>query len=112
MRFVAFAVLRLTGQAIGLMKKGALKTLFQAFKKRRGHNWAVVAIAHRLVLIIYALFAKGKSYEDKPTEALEKVRVARFVNSVRNIKKLNYVILKDGKELVNKETDVITTVPL
>lgn len=40
------------------------------------------------------------------------MRVARFVNSVRNIKKLNYVILKDGKELVNKETGVITTVPL
>ena len=83
-----------------------------SYEERRGHNRAVVAIAHRFVLIIYALFAKGKSYEDKPTEALEKVRVARFVNSVRNIKKLNYVILKDGKELVNKETDVITTVPL
>lgn len=96
-------------QAIGLMRKGALYSLFQAFKERKGTRRAVVAMAHHLVKIIYCLFTKGGNFEAQSTDALTKVRKQKYLSAVANIKKQNFEILTSGS-LVDKATGAITTV--
>ena len=96
-------------QAIGLMRKGALYSLFQAFKERKGSRRAVVAMAHHLVKIIYCLFTKGGNFEAQSTDALTKVRKQKYLSAVANIKKQNFEILTSGS-LVDKATGAITTV--
>lgn len=103
------SILTECSHAIGFMKYGSMKDVFQAFKERRGHRRAVIAVAHRLLKLIYAIVALGKPYVDKPTDALEAVRKRSYQKSVRNIKELNYEILQHGV-LVNKDTGAITAV--
>lgn len=96
-------------QAISRMKQGELRKLFQAFKERRGHKRAIVALAHRLLVIIYSLIKQGKIYEEKPTDALDKARVNRLLQSIANLVALRYMFLNTG-EVVNKETGEIAAV--
>ena len=63
------------------MRKGALYSLFQAFKERKGTRRAVVAMAHHLVKIIYCLFTKGGNFEAQSTDALTKVRKQKYLSA-------------------------------
>lgn len=44
------------------MKRGALKALFQDFKERRGARRAVVAIVHKVAMIMFAMIRDGSEY--------------------------------------------------
>lgn len=93
-------------QAVGISKNNPLGPRFQAFKERRGHRRAVVATAHLLLRIIYNVIRGRKTYRYRRYQALRKVRVSRYLNSVRNVKGLNFEILEHGV-LLNKETGAI-----
>ena len=97
-------------QAVGISKSGPLRQRFQTFKERRGHRRAVVAIAHLLLWIIFNVIRRRRAYQladqHQESQALREVRVNRYLNSVRNIKRLNYEILKNGV-LLNKETGAV-----
>lgn len=75
------------GQAIGLMKikQTILKSCFQAFKERRGHKRAVIAIAHKIARIIYALLKHDTHYMEIDSSTLKDVRVNRLKCSIRNV---------------------------
>lgn len=77
-------------QAIGLMKlqKNELRKFFQAVKERRGHNRAMVAVAHKIARIIYALFKNNEDYVEREDNTLGKTRVKRFRQSLRNLEQL------------------------
>ena len=91
------------------MRKGALYSLFQAFKERKGTRRAVVDMAHNLVKIINCLFTNGGHFEAQSKDALTKVRKQKYLSAVANIKKQNFEILTSGS-LVDKATGAITAV--
>ena len=54
----------------------ALKGKFQALSVRKGHKRSIVALAHKMLRIIYAMLSKQKHYEDKSVD-YEALMVAR-----------------------------------
>jgi len=54
----------------------ALKGKFQALSVRKGHKRSIVALAHKMLRIIYAVLSKQKPYEDKSVD-YEALMVAR-----------------------------------
>ena len=90
-------------QAIGLARNSEIHTRFLALKMRRGYRRAVVAIAHLLLRIIYALLKTGYLYVSRPSSALRKVRIERYSRSVSDIRKENFEIQANGL-LVDKDT--------
>lgn len=54
----------------------ALKGKFQALSVRKGHKRSIVALAHKMLRIIYAMLSKQKPYEDKSVD-YEALMVAR-----------------------------------
>lgn len=85
-------------QSIGLIKKmnTELRKSFQAIKERRGHNRAVVAMAHKLLRIIYALITKNARYVEMPCKTLKKVRLERLVRDVKNAHEVGLSVGKGG----------------
>lgn len=57
----------------------ALKAKFDSLAIRKGHKNSVVALAHKMLRIVYARLATGSQYQDKPIdhEALSVARNAR-----------------------------------
>lgn len=100
------AILVECGQAIGLMRHGFLRSLFQAFKETRGTRRAVVAIAHRLIRIIFRLFTQDKTYTEKETDALTNVRIRKYMKSAANVKAQNFEIAEHGS-LIDKATGAL-----
>ena len=84
------AYLTEVGQAIGLVKtlSTVLRKIFQAFKERRGHNRAVVAVAHKIARIIYTMLKNSVAYIEMTSSELEKVRFKRLQASIRNAKEV------------------------
>lgn len=77
------------GQAIGLMRKSrtCLHEEFLAFRERRGHNRAVIAIAHKLARIIYAMIKNGGTYIEQQSDKLKKQRIQSLEKSLSRAKK-------------------------
>ena len=88
---------------IGLMKHGALKSLHQAFKERRGARRAVVAIAHKLALIMFAMIRDGSEYVETTCTALRDTRVRRLIQTSRNLRGQCAVLTPSG-QIVDKDT--------
>ncbi len=54
----------------------ALKGKFQALSVRKGHKRSIVALAHKMLRIIYAMLNKQQHYKDKSVD-YEALMVAR-----------------------------------
>jgi transposase len=65
--------------------RSALKAKFEALAIRKGHKKSVVALAHKMLRIIYAMLASGVHYQDQAVD-YEALSVAR--NAPRWIKML------------------------
>lgn len=89
---------------IGLMKHGALKSLHQAFKERRGARRAVVAIAHKLALIMFAMIRDGSEYVETTCTALRDTRVRRLIQTSRNLSGQR-AVLTPSWQIVDKDTE-------
>lgn len=91
------------GQAIGLLKKGhsQLRVAFQAFKEHRGHNRAIVAIAHKVARIIYSMIKSGLDYCDRQCDSLKQIRLNRLLRDVRGASEVD---LRVNAEVINLDT--------
>lgn len=79
-------VLTECAHGIALSRKGALFERFQALKLRRGSRRAIVAIAHKLALIIYSCLTSGECYVEHETTVLRdacRTRLAKAKQLVR-----------------------------
>ncbi|WP_418361800.1 hypothetical protein [Sutterella wadsworthensis] len=85
------------------MKRGALKALFQAFKERRGARRAVVAIAHKVAMIMFAMIWDGSEYVETTCSALRDTRVKRLLQTSKNLREQRTVITLSG-QIVDKDT--------
>lgn len=90
------AYLTEVGQAIALVKTytTVLRKVFQAFKERRGHNRAVVAVAHKIARIIYTMIKNSIAYIEISSPTLEKVRLKRLRASISNAKEVGISLQK------------------
>lgn len=84
------------GQAIALVKTytTVLRKVFQAFKERRGHNRAVVAIAHKIARIIYTMIKNSIAYVEISSPTLEKIRLKKLRASINNAKEVGISLQK------------------
>lgn len=90
-------------QAVALSCSSPLRSRFLALKMRRGYRRAVVAIAHFLLRIIYALIKTGKCYVSRASNTLRKLRIERYSRCVNDIRRENFEIHANGL-LVDKDT--------
>ena len=63
----------------------ALRSKFQSLVVRRGHKRSIIALAHKMLRIIYLMLSHGTNYRDADTD-YEALRVRR--NAPRWIRKL------------------------
>lgn len=96
-------VLTEIGQGIGLMKKGKLQECFQVFKEHKGRRRAVIAIAHKIVRIIYALWRDQTMFcaEMLKADVLQEHRLEQLRRAVRNLSDTNLVAIGDVR-IVNQ----------
>lgn len=66
---------------IALTKCGFLREYFQKLKERRGRNRAVVALAHKVLRIIYSLFKNLGTYIESTQELLKQFRARRLARA-------------------------------
>lgn len=76
-------VLTECAHGIALSRKGALNERFKAFKLRRGARRAIVAIAHKLTLIIYSCLTTGECYVEHKSSILRDTVEVRFEKARR-----------------------------
>lgn len=76
-------------QSVDLSKKGALYEQFQTLKERRGHNRAIVAIAHKLAKIIYAIYRDKTPYKEQTSGQLKEHRIKRLARAESSLNEVN-----------------------
>ena len=76
-------------QGVALSKKGALFEQFQTLKERRGHNRAIVAVAHKLAKIIFAVYRDKTSYKEQASGQLKEHRIKRLARAASSLSEVN-----------------------
>lgn len=75
---------------ISLMKNNPLKDRFQLFKERRGTKRAIVAIAHKVAVIIYSMLKNGEAFRVHDySEAIRDHRLERLSREIRRTQQQN-----------------------
>lgn len=72
-------------------KATALSALYQRIKRRRGHQRAVVAVAHQILTIAYHILARETTYEELgPDDFQQRHRERNARRHVRQLEQLGY----------------------
>ena len=67
--------------------KSGLGNLFQRLRERKGYNKAKVAVAHKIVRIIYVIITRKVKYEDSPNDqSLAKFRMDQVKRAISRAK--------------------------
>ena len=77
---------------VALTKKGFLREIFQKTKERRGRNRAILALAHKVLRIIYAMFKNGTDYLESTEEVLRTFRAKRLAKVMAQAERANLTI--------------------
>lgn len=80
--------------------KGYLQVKYRRVKARRGHERAVVAVAHALLEIVHHLLSTGETYSDLGEEYFERRQAEQLMRrAVRQLERLgHHVILQPAAE--------------
>lgn len=82
---------------ISLMKNNPLKDRFQLFKERRGTKRAIVAIAHKVAVIIYSMIKNGEAFRAHDySEAIRDHRLKRLGREIRRTQHQNLLLTEAG----------------
>ncbi|GAC1360920.1 MAG: IS110 family transposase [Ktedonobacteraceae bacterium] len=77
-----------------------LEAYYQRLRKRMGHKKAIVALAHRILVIIYHLLKEQQPYRELgPDVAEEKAREASKVRAVRRLEQMGYHVTLQTDEV-------------
>ena len=85
--------------ALGATRKnGYLQSKYRRVRSRRGHQRAVIAVAHAQLEIIHTLLSRGELYTDLGSDFFERQQQEQITNrAIRTLEKFGHqVILKDG----------------
>ena len=82
---------------ISLMKNNPLKDRFQLFKERRGTKRAIVAIAHKVAVIIYSMIKNDEAFRAHDySEAIRNHRLKRLGREIRRTQHQNLLLTEAG----------------
>lgn len=90
---------------IALSRRGYLREVFQRLKERRGRNKAIVALAHKLLRIIYAMFKRKQNYVESHEEVMKQLRAKRLARSAKQADCLN--LEWTGRQVVDRASGVV-----
>ena len=93
---------------ISLTKSGFLRGVFQKFKERRGRGRAIVALAHKLLRVIYTLIKGNCCYKESDLDVMKKFRAKRLARAVRQAEYVN-LGLDDGVVFDRTTGEVLAT---
>jgi transposase len=72
-------------------KATALSALYHRIKRRRGHQRAVVAVAHQILTIAYHILSRGTTYNELGPDYFEQRHRDRTIRQhVRQLEQLGY----------------------
>jgi transposase len=87
------AILVQAAQGVARSKGTYLRAFYDLCKGRMGHKKAIMAVAHRLAIIIYHMMKKQEPYrEDGPGVADEHLQEMRKRRAVQQLKQLGYEV--------------------
>ena len=70
-----------------------LRAYFGRLSARRGKQKAIVAVAHKILVVIYTLLKTGQLYQERGAAALDESQKERIVHRLENrIAKLGYKV--------------------
>ena len=81
----------------------------QKLKERRGARKAIVALAHNLLRIIYAMIRDGSHFINTKSDLLEKFRISKLEKAVSDMSKTNSLSIEGASVVKNKLTGTINT---
>lgn len=87
--------------ALGATRKnGYLQAKYRRVRSRRGHQRAVIAVAHAQLEIIYTLLSRGELYSDLGADFFERQQAEQITRrAIRQLERLGHqVILKDAAQ--------------
>lgn len=91
---------------ISLMKNNPLKDRFQLFKERRGTKRAIVAIAHKVAVIIYSMIKYGEAFRAHDcSQAIRDHRLERLSREIRRTLHQNLLLTNAG--IVDAESGTV-----
>lgn len=100
-KFIRTALIE-CAQALSHSKNNSLVDTFKVLKERRGYNKAIVALAHKIARITYAVLTKRVPYEAKNSNVLREHRIERFQRAEKGLKEVG--LKPDGNGgIVEKE---------
>jgi transposase len=77
-----------------------LEAYYQRLRRRMGHKKAIVALAHRILVIIYYLLKEGQPYRELgPEHAEAKAHEASKTRAVRRLEQLGYQVTLQTEEV-------------
>jgi transposase len=81
----------------GTRKNGYLQAKYRRVRSRRGHQRAVIAVAHAQLEIIHTLLSRGELYTDLGADFFERRQAEQITRrAIRQLERLGHqVILKD-----------------
>jgi transposase len=91
--------------ALGATRKnGYLQAKYRRIRSRRGHQRAVIAVAHAQLEIIHALLSRGELYTDLGSDHFERQQAEHHTRrAVRQLERLGHQVT------LTQPTEVLTT---
>jgi hypothetical protein len=91
-RYLRAALIQAAWAAVKV-KDGYLAAFYRRLAARRGNKKAIVAVAHKLLVIVYTLLKTGETYQERGTAALDERQKDRLLARMRRrIEQLGYSV--------------------
>jgi transposase len=96
-------VLAQAAWAASRCKKGYLRALFHRIKARRGWSKAIIAVAHKILVIAYTMLRDGTTYQDVGDDYFDKL------NPLRTTRRLVHRLERLGFHVDLSKPDQLST---
>jgi transposase len=90
---------------VSRMKDNYLSAFYHRIARRRGKKRAIIAVAHKILVIIYHMLKNNKPYEDLGGDYFDQLDAARIQRrAVQRLEQLGYAVTLTALELPDKAT--------
>lgn len=96
-RYLRAALIQAAWAAIKV-KDGFLAAFYRKLATRRGNKKAIIAVAHKLLVIVYTLLKTGETYQERGAAAMDERQKDRLLARMqRRIEQLGYTVSLEPK---------------
>ena len=90
---------------VSRMKDNYLSAFYHRIARRRGKKRAIIAVAHKILVVIYHMLKKNKPYEDLGGDYFDQLDAARIERrAVQRLEQLGYDVTLTPLQLPDKAT--------